>query len=427
MAQSSCLGSKFGSRSQGRKVWGSAITSVEKSAPSSALLESEHNILARIAAGGPLEEVLRDLILVVEKPSNGAMLASVLFLSQDGKHLKIGAAPSLPPAYNKAIDGGAIGPKAGSCGTAAHRGEPVFVADIATDPLWADYRKVALVNGLKACWSVPIRAADGRLLGTFANYYREPRTPTERDMEVIAVVAQTTAIAIERHQRELEREKAEEQRTLLLRELNHRVKNVFALTNSLVRMSARSASTPDELCKAMQGRLSALSRAHDLVQPSVGHETDCCDVGLRDVLRDILSPYAITDIEERVRLDGPDVRMSNAAITSIAMICHELATNAAKYGALSQAEGRIAVDWKTNGASLELSWAESGGPALIKPVTSGFGTTLIRRSVEGQLGGTVAYDWAPGGLKVHILLPLAKLVHGWDGQLFLPLAAHREV
>src|SRR5258707_8241592 len=105
---------------------GSTITDSEKPVHSSTLLESEHGILARIAAGGPLEDVLRDLILLVEKPSKGEMLASVLFLSKDGKHLKVGAAPSLPAGYNKAINGGAIGPRMGSCGTAAYRGQPVF-------------------------------------------------------------------------------------------------------------------------------------------------------------------------------------------------------------------------------------------------------------------------------------------------------------
>lgn len=207
---------------------------------SSELLVAEREILTRVAAGGPLGDVMRDIILMVEKPSNGEMLASILILSEDGRRLLEGAAPSLPADYNAAINGIAIGYGVGSCGTAAATGNPVIVSDIATDPLWADFRDLALSHHLRACWSMPIRAADGRLLGTFANYYRERKEPTERDLEVIAMVTRTTAIAIERSVNEQARERAEAQRDLLLHELNHRVKNVFALVDSLLRMSARN-------------------------------------------------------------------------------------------------------------------------------------------------------------------------------------------
>ena len=147
----------------------------------SELLVRERDILTRIAAGGPLEEILRDLVLMVEQPSHGEMLASVLFLSPDRKHLLEGAAPSLPKEYNAAIHGAEIGPRVGSCGTAAHTGEPIIVSDIAASPLWEDFRDIALKHNLRACWSIPIKAADGSVLGTFANYYREPREPTGRD------------------------------------------------------------------------------------------------------------------------------------------------------------------------------------------------------------------------------------------------------
>src|SRR6201996_5182822 len=213
---------------------------------SSDLLIAEREILTRVAAGGSLKDVMRDIILMVEKPTNGEMLASILIVSEDGRRLVEGAAPSLPSDYNAAIDGIAIGHGVGSCGTAAATGDPVIVTDIATDPLWADFRELALGHDLRACWSMPIRAADGRLLGTFANYYREPKEPTERDLEVIGMVTRTTAIAIERSVNEHAPERAEAQRNLLLRELNHRVKNVFAVADSLLMMSARSATNVEE-------------------------------------------------------------------------------------------------------------------------------------------------------------------------------------
>jgi PAS domain S-box-containing protein len=162
------------------------------------LLQSERQLLSKIAAGVPLTEVLDELLRAVEAGSQGRMLASILLLDQEGKHLLHGAAPGLPQAYNDAIHGGAIGPGMGSCGTAAFFGMPVFVSDIASDPLWSDYRDLALAHGLAACWSTPIKAADGRVLGTFAIYYREPRSPTLEDIDAIGLITHTAALAIER-------------------------------------------------------------------------------------------------------------------------------------------------------------------------------------------------------------------------------------
>jgi two-component sensor histidine kinase len=376
------------------------------------LLESERRILQRIAAGDPLQAVLEELIGVVERPSGGEMLGSILFLSEDGRHLLHGAAPSLPAEYNSAIHGIQIGEAVGSCGTAAFIGKPVYVTDIASDPLWANFRELALAHGLRACWSTPIRGTDGALIGTFANYYREPRSPTERDLEVIAMVTQTAAIAAERHRIEVERKRAEEQHLLLLHELNHRVKNLFTLTNALVTMSARSAKTPEEMSKTLQGRLFALSRAHELVQPGLRKASSAFegrDAPLRKMLEDILSPYAPQNTEQRIEMAGPEVAIRPNAITSVALVLHELTTNAAKYGALSDPDGRVTVSWEIDDAALELSWCESGGPDVVSPQSTGFGTLLARRSIEAQLGGNIEYEWLADGLRVRISLPLSKV------------------
>ncbi len=162
----------------------------------------ERHVLAQISAGVPLKDVLDELMQAAEEQSEAGMMGSIQILDKTGNRLRHCSAPSLPPAYTDAIDGAMIGPAAGSCGTAAFRGSLVVVTDIATDPLWADYRHLALPHGLRSCWSAPICAADGRVLGTFANYYREPRGPTERDIEAITVTAHTAALAIERHQSE---------------------------------------------------------------------------------------------------------------------------------------------------------------------------------------------------------------------------------
>jgi two-component sensor histidine kinase len=385
------------------------LTYINIPSVSSDLLVAEREILTRVAAGGSLQDVMRDIILMVEKPANGEMLASILIISDDGKRLHEGAAPSLPADYNAAIDGIAVGYGVGSCGTAAATGNPVIVSDIATDPLWADFRDLAMRHELRACWSMPIRAADGRLLGTFANYYREPKEPTERDLETIGMVTRTTAIAIERSINEQARERAEAQRGLLLRELNHRVKNVFALADSLLMMSARSATSVEGYATAVRGRLHALNRAHELVQPGLS-EAEMIEpvaVPLRRLIADILEPY-VQPGSEKISLTGPDVQVFPKSITGVALILHELATNAAKYGALGHPDGKLLVSW-TASDTLNLRWSERGSPARSAPSRTGFGGTLTRRTVESQFKGTIEYRWEPHGLDISIRIPAASL------------------
>lgn len=151
-------------------------------------------VVAAVAAGTPLRDALAELILALEGEAQVEMLGSVL-LVQGGKLIE-GAAPSLPEAYNAAVNGIEIGPAVGSCGTAAHYGEAVFVDDVKTDPLWVDFRAIALEHGLRACWSMPIKDARGKVLGTFANYYREARHPRVADFSAIELMAGYVAKAI---------------------------------------------------------------------------------------------------------------------------------------------------------------------------------------------------------------------------------------
>jgi GAF domain-containing protein len=156
----------------------------------------QSRVLKMIAAEAPLSEILKHLVLLIEAQSPG-MLCSVLLLSPDGNHIQHGAAPSLAPQYVKAVDGAPIGPKQGSCGTAMYRGKPVVVTDIFEDPLWEDYRGLAEGTGLRACWSTPIMSSKGKVLGSFAMYYKEPRTPTGEESKFTSVATYIAGLAIE--------------------------------------------------------------------------------------------------------------------------------------------------------------------------------------------------------------------------------------
>src|SRR5260370_7395015 len=181
--------------------WYGTSTEIEDRKRAEMLLAGEKRLLEMIARGDSRTLVLEASCRLVEELARGS-LTSILLLDPTANRLRHGAAPSLPMNYAEAIDGLVIGPYAGSCGAAAYRAEPVIVSDIATDPLWTDYRDLASAHGLRACWSTPILSSEGRVLGTFATYYREPRRPTPHEHNVIEQITHLASIAIEREQAE---------------------------------------------------------------------------------------------------------------------------------------------------------------------------------------------------------------------------------
>ncbi|WP_394427954.1 SpoIIE family protein phosphatase [Streptomyces sp. SGAir0957] len=197
-------------------------------------LTAEHGaLLEQIARQAPLTDVLAGMARVIEDLTPEEVLVSVLLADADGRHLRHGAAPSLPAFYNEAIDGIATGEGVGSCGTAAHRREAVIVSDIATDPFWDDFRDLADRAGVAACWSTPILARDGSLLGTFAMYHRTPRSPQPSDLALARVFAGTAALAIERHEAEQARLAAEAREKAARDDLAFLLKASTVLTSRL--------------------------------------------------------------------------------------------------------------------------------------------------------------------------------------------------
>jgi GAF domain-containing protein len=163
---------------------------------SAEFLAQQEEVRWLIAADAPLSVILSKLVLMIEGQAPD-MVASILLLSDDGNHVRHAVAPSLPESYVKVIDGSPIGPKHGSCGTAMFRGTPVNVSDILTDPLWDDYRQYAAPIGLRACWSTPIMSSKGKVLGSFAMYYREPRSPDGEEQHLTQIATKLAAEAIE--------------------------------------------------------------------------------------------------------------------------------------------------------------------------------------------------------------------------------------
>jgi PAS domain S-box-containing protein len=257
---------------------GSSIDVTERKR-AEALRDGESRILEMIARDAPLEEILEQLVRVVEAQF-ARLLCSVLLLDEDGERARHGAAPSLPKTYTKAIDGLSIGPKAGSCGTAMYRREPVVVTDILQDPLWEQYRGVVEPYGFRACWSTPILAHSGKALGSFAMYYREPRSPSPAETRALEMATHLAGIAIERKLAREERERLRQAQA----DLAHinRVSTMGELTASLaheIKQPITAALINARTCLRWLGRNEPeLSEAREAASRLVTDVTRAADI-----------------------------------------------------------------------------------------------------------------------------------------------------
>ena len=212
-----------------------------------------------------------------------------------------------------------------------------------------------------------------------------------------------------------ERKASERRQKLLIDELNHRVKNTLATVQSLASQTARGAPTPAAFREGFEGRLIALSKAHD--QLTVHHWESA---EMRELLSGSLAPYAGAG-PERVTLRGEDVVLRPRAVLTLAMVFHELTTNAAKYGALSAPGGRIEIRWqpvrgKDGRTMLQIEWIEQGGPPVVAPKRRGFGSKLIEGSIAAEHGGSAKLAFDPAGLRCEILMPMEAATVDFDGE-----------
>lgn len=194
-----------------------------------------------------------------------------------------------------------------------------------------------------------------------------------------------------------------EQNEILSRELSHRIKNIFAVIAGLVSLSSRQQQGHEGFANSLKQRISALGRAHEFVRPhSDESRPNDPPESLHGIIRQILAPYpALSD--SKIIISGDDMKVDDRGATPIALVIHELATNAAKYGALSVSEGEVAIRTEAVGDNVTIAWCESGGPTLGgAPMRSGFGTKLMELSVVNQLGGTLDRDWRQEGLAANI-------------------------
>jgi PAS domain S-box-containing protein len=402
------------------------------------LLAWEKGALETIGGTATLGKVLEELMLGLERHLPDA-LCSVLLVDDDGLHLRHGAAPSLPTEYNRLVDGFPVGSSSGSCGTAVHTGQQVIVSDIASDPLWSQLRGEALSHGLRACWSTPVSDSKGKIIATFAVYYREPRRPHVRELQTIERAAHIACLAIERKRADemlvasqkalrIANERLRLSNERLERRVNSRTQQLRALATELThaeeRERLRMADTMHEgllqLLAATALRLESLRKQlgpkalNEALNDAQGLVEEAIKVG-KSVIRDLYPPALHTlglgealrwlaqqhlaqgievEVEAPANFDVPEKELRITLFRAV----HELLVNVRRHAGVKRASVKVSLAGE---GFVRMVVSDSGvgfSPADIRAKEGfggGFGLFSLRERIEA-LGGQVIIESAPG-------------------------------
>jgi two-component sensor histidine kinase len=283
----------------------------------------------------------------------------------------------------------------------------MVIEDVEADTLYAPFHTVARVAGYRAVQSTPIISREGTLLGTLATHFRSVHRPTEQDLRLLDLYVRQAADIIEHHRDITKRKELEDHKSTLISELDHRVKNVLAVVLAVASRTQETSGSMADFVAALDGRIKSMATTHELLSYSRWR-----GIPLADLVRNELAPYATAD---NTLIDGPDVVLRAELGQTLAMVFHELATNAAKFGAISARTGRVSVRWKfiQNGhvdSWLSVQWEESGGPNVVPPTRSGYGTSVVLELIPYEFGGTVDLTHNPEGVRCKLDVPAHWLI-----------------
>ncbi|WP_147126401.1 HWE histidine kinase domain-containing protein [Shimia ponticola] len=278
---------------------------------------------------------------------------------------------------------------------------PLIVEDARDHPIVRENEAITALSVVGYA-GIPIHAPDGHAIGSFCAITPEPHNWSDDDIAVLKDLASMI-------ETELRLRHEAWQRQLLMQEMSHRLGNLFTLAAGMVSLTSRTTATKEDMTNVLRGRLTALSKAHNMILPDLSlDQSSPKSAGLAQLVATITEPHLSS--KERLTIDGQAMTVTSAATQAFALVLHELATNAAKYGALSAGEGWLEVSWNTVGHNLVLDWTEQGGPKITGlPERRGFGSQLIDMTVQSDLGGSLETEWLPNGLHVRLTVPLDRV------------------
>ena len=351
--------------------------------------EARANALAQVVLGEPAAQILRALCTGLEAQLPAAIVG-VTILDRTSRLFEHAIFPSLSDEYSEALRGIGVADRPGSCALAVFEGRTIECGDVASDERFSDgWRALGLQHGLRALISIPATHADGMALGTLVVAFPpgEPLKAAERAL--VDQVADLCALILTYRRTQLKHE-------LLIGELQHRTRNLFSAIGAVVYATLKTHSEPEAFRKTFDGRLMALARAHSLA-------LERGEADLRQLLVDTLAPYSI---DHKVVIEGPRLLLSQEAAVAFSLATHELATNAAKYGAFSRNGGSVKIRWDFVDGEADsrfaMTWHEAGGPTVKPPSRIGYGQRTLRRTIASAFDGVVDLDYDPRGLRFSV-------------------------
>ncbi|MES5100666.1 GAF domain-containing protein [Agrobacterium sp. BA1120] len=283
---------------------------------------------------------------------------------------------------------------------------PLVIEDATLDPLVCDNLAIPDLN-VRAYLGIPLLSGTGHILGSLCAIDSQPHRWTDRDQAILADFGKLVEEQIALRERVEELARFDEQRSLIQGELAHRIKNIFSVISSLLLVSARTETDLDGYVRSVTGRISALSKASDFIV-NVRPSDDGLTSGVANLIDAVLAPFKRD--AKQVIFSCPSLSVGEKTAAALSLVVHELATNSAKYGALSTVDGHIDLQCSCDGNTFRIVWREVGGPPVPEtPTRKGFGTRMVARTVEAQLMGTIERLFIPDGLVVTLEIPLEAL------------------
>ncbi|KIQ06506.1 HWE histidine kinase domain-containing protein [Pseudomonas sp. MEJ086] len=348
-----------------------------------------------MSAGAPVEPLLREFAVSLQAELPGTVIG-INVLDKPGNTFRLSVFPGLPLEFSNSLVNNRITGKRGSCGMAIMTGRIVEVPEVASDERFsAEWKELFRQHGLEAMLSIPAMSIEGLVQGSLAVIHPlgSPPNPDQRAFLQLASALCAKICIYSRTQ---------ESTQILIGEMDHRMRNLFATIGGVAIMTMRGHPEPRQFRKVLDERLVMMQRAHSLAM-------DAQEVELSTLLRNVLSPYCA---DYDILFSGPPIVLAGEAASALALVIHELATNAAKYGALSQPGGVLHVRWATEhgmaGATFTLNWAESNGPAVKPPSRKGYGTTMITGSLRNAFDGAAELSYEASGFTCRITAPLTS-------------------
>lgn len=297
------------------------------------------------------------------------------------------------------------------CGITLDRNAPVLSLHPERFYSWISDARIVVPEVLL----VPLYLGEAEPAGTLWIVAGKEGHFNSEHVRIATELASLVGIALKIRRTETRLQDALQEQETLTREMSHRVKNLFMVCEGMVRMSVKGANSKEEMTEILTGRLRALAAAHGLIRRSFSPDGTAATVStLGELIGTVLEPYerARGAGSPRFAISGPPVACGERALNGIALVVNELATNALKYGALAAEEGAIDISWAEENAVVALDWSERGGPGgAAAPQAEGFGSKLLKDTVELQFRGTLEQRWGPGELKVRVKIPANKLVY----------------